>query len=530
MRKILLSLCLLAVTYFTQVASASAFSHPGLLHSNADLERMRQLVASRVEPAYGSWKILNSDSKSSSHYHMQGPFKNLARDGKYGFTKGPCENDFNAAYYNALAWCITGDSSHAEKAMEIIRAYARTTQDISGHDAPLCAALQGFIYVNAAELMRYTFPASEYANGWTDNDTQNASSMLRRAFLPVIDTFIKSKPYANGNWGIAVYKMMIGSAVFLDDKPMYEQAKSLYLHSDDNGSIGNYIAADGQLQESGRDQAHCMLGLGCLAEICEVAWKQGDDLYSALDNRLMKGYEYLSRYNLGYDVPFHTWADKTGRYCNWTTLGEASRGKWRSVFELPYNHYVCRRHLSMPYTAKVLGLIRPEGQGFTCDNPGFGSLLFYSGKGDTKSEEGKIDENPSEKWKGWNTQNITWRAVDDNYALQPPSLCISKRVSYSANEYPLIAVKVSKMPRQHNPQWLRLSYSVNSAPEFWSMDENDAETDGKDIYVFKIKGTKSNNGTTFPDKLVNIDLILDFGNTGGEGVSIDWIKSRSFEE
>ena len=50
-----------------------------------------------------------------------------------------------------------------------------------------------------------------------------------------------------------------------------------------------------------------MLGLGCLSEIAEIAWTQGRDLYSALDNRLMKGYEYLAKSNLGYEVPFFTW-------------------------------------------------------------------------------------------------------------------------------------------------------------------------------------------------------------------------------
>ena len=80
----------------------------------------------------------------------------------------------------------------------------------------------------------------------------------------------------------------------------------------DNGTLPNYVAETGQIQESGRDQAHCMLGIGCLAEIAEVAWNQGDDLYGALDNRIMKGCEYLSKSNLGYDVPFHVWKDLTG--------------------------------------------------------------------------------------------------------------------------------------------------------------------------------------------------------------------------
>ena len=51
------------------------------------------------------------------------------------------------------------------------------------------------------------------------------------------------------------------------------------------------INEEGQCQESGRDQQHTQLGLGCLAEACEVGWRQGVDLYGAADNRLLRGYE-----------------------------------------------------------------------------------------------------------------------------------------------------------------------------------------------------------------------------------------------
>jgi hypothetical protein len=52
----------------------------------------------------------------------------------------------------------------------------------------------------------------------------------------------------------------------------------------------------GQLQESGRDQAHAQLGIGLLAALCETARNQGDDLYSTDDNRLLKGFEYKASY------------------------------------------------------------------------------------------------------------------------------------------------------------------------------------------------------------------------------------------
>ena len=326
----------------------------------------------------GSYMLLANDPKSSAEYSIQGPFPIISRADEYGYTKKPCEDDFNAAYYNSLMWVVTGDESHARKAMEIIRAYSGVLRKITPRDDPLCAGLQGFIIVNAAEIMRWTYGGEQYAGGWSAQDTEAASTMFRKAFIPVFDTFFKTPAYTNGNWGLSVIKGMIGIAVFLDDDDIFDEALARYLDAGfDNGSLPNYIAESGQLQESGRDQAHSQLGIGCMAEICEVAWKQGLDIYSALDNRLLKGYEYTAKYNLGYDdVPFFTWTDKTGKYCDWTCISPKSRGNLRSVFEIAYAHYAVRMGLDMPYTREVLSKIRPEGKGWTCDHPGFGSLLF----------------------------------------------------------------------------------------------------------------------------------------------------------
>lgn len=507
--------------------NARQFVHPGILHTAEDLARIQQLVHQEIWPSIGSYEILKADHKSHADYQMQGPFENIARAGKFGFTKTPCEEDFNAAYYNALMWNITKKEEHARKTMEIIRAYAKTTQKIYGPDDPLCAGLQGFIFVNAAELMRYTYSSDKFSDGWQDADTRQVEKLLRQVFYPVLDTFVHSRPYANGNWGQSVYKMLMGMSVFLDDEAMFQQALDLFDHGNDNGALPNYIAESGQLQESGRDQAHTMLGIGCLSEMAEVAWKQGIDLYASYDNRIMKGMEYLSKYNLGYDVPFKTWTDKTGKYNNWTTLGESGRGEFRSVFELAYNHYVYRRHFQMPYTEQVLGLIRPEWQGFTCDNPGFGSLLFYLGKSSPKIADGKIDEDLRQAWKGWQSPSVGWRVKGGILKLSQPSLCLYKRVIYASGNEPLIAVKVSSMPKKHNSNWFRMSYSVNSAPEYWTWNERDAKRVGKDIYVFDVQNTRSNNATLFSKRKQQVMLILDFGDTSNEGIIVDWVKSIS---
>lgn len=379
MKKVILSIIILTASLCAVMAAGRKFVHPGLLHNAEDLARIEQLVKDKAQPSMGSYEILARQAGASYDYKVNGPFVHMARDGEYGSVKARGEADCNAAYYNALQWCITRDERHARKAMEILRGYASTIEDISGHDAPLCAGLQGFMLINAAEIMRYQYVAPKYADGWTADDTQKVEAMFRNVFLPVLRGHLDRPPYSNGNWGGSVAKMLLAMGIFCNDEALYDEAVDYFLHSKDNGSLPNYVGPTGQQQETGRDQAHAQLGLGVLAELCECAWKQGDDLYATLDNRLMKGYEYLAKLNLGYDVPYEVWKDATGKYSNWMEPGKKGMGEFRSVFEIAFNHYTMRKGLKMPYVAEVLQRIRPEWQGWTCDNPGFGTLLFYLG-------------------------------------------------------------------------------------------------------------------------------------------------------
>lgn len=527
MKKALLSLLIL-LSYITSVNSQE-FIHPGLLHSQSSLNRIRSFISQKAQPAYGSFKTMCGLPEGKADYRMKGPFETISRGGKYGYTKDPCERDFNAAYYNAILWIITSNEAHANKSMEIIRTYANTLKAIDKPDDPLCAGLQGAILVNAAEIMRYTYTDKKYSNGWTTEDTGKTESMFRNVFQPVLTTFYNTKPYTNGNWGIAVTKAQMAFGIFMNDRKLYNDAVEFFLKGHDNGTLPNYIAESGQIQESGRDQQHAMLGIGCLAEICEMAWTQGKDLYGMLDNRLMKGYEYLSKSNLGYEVPFFTWKDITGKYCNWTNLGEEGMGRFRALFEIAYNHYTIRKGLKMPFTKIVLDIIRPEGAGFTCDNPGFGSMLFYQGD-DLKAGKvtNRIDETLSQQ-EGWTFATCSYKAVNEVMAFVSSGISMQKkRIMYQAGKYPYIAVKAPQIPISAKKDWLQLSYSVASAPEFWKLDATQAKKISKDIYVFKVTDTKSNNGTPFTNNPTSLTLILDFGETGKEPVVIEWI--RSFEE
>jgi hypothetical protein len=359
----------------------TVFIHPGVLHTGDELSRLKKLITKwelstpdKEDPEYGacqSYLLLKSDSRSQSSYVMQGPFPVIARDGEYRDTKPKFEADFHASYQNALMWTLTGREVYAKKSLQILSAYANILEKIPDtNDAPLLAGLQGTEIICALELLKYTYPNID------DGQVKLIEGMFRTIFIPVLDAFYDRPPYTNGNWGLIFCKAIMAAGIYFDDYALYEKGKNFYLYAHDNGTIENYVdGKTGQLQESGRDQGHCLLGAGNMAAICEIAWKQGDDLWTALDNRLLKAYEYLAKYNLGYDVPFTVWKDITGKYSGWTAISSISRGNFRPVFEIAYNHYVRRKNFSMPYTARVLEKIRPEE--FDGDQPpGFGSLLY----------------------------------------------------------------------------------------------------------------------------------------------------------
>lgn len=432
---------------YTEVGPSMEFVHPGILHTTASITRMQNFVNGNVSPAIDCYRLLQQSPLSLSSYEIQGPFTVISRFGQNtSSTKTPSEEDHEAAYLNAIMWCITRNPAHAQKSIEILNAYAGTLReiDMSDNDAPLCAALQGFLLANAAELMRHTYPSV------SDTDVKSWENMFRNVFIPVLRNFFAKSPYANGNWGTAAIKAFMAFGIFLDDESFYNEAVTFFYEGHDNGSLTNYIMESGQCQESGRDQNHTMLGIGHLAEACEIAYNQGNEtLWSASENRLMKGYEYTAKYNLGYDVPFEPFTDVTG--VRWSNISDDDRGKFRPVFEIAYNHYVTRKGLEMPYTQQVISRISPEGDAMWCDHPGYGTLLFRTESGMPPSE-GAIDAKGNE----WSviTSGATKEINGDNLVVTPAKSGekyrgdIQKDLTLHVGNYPVIAIVIEGLPEK----------------------------------------------------------------------------------
>jgi hypothetical protein len=333
-----------------------------MLHSRADLDRMKNGVRDRTEPITAGFNVLRNHPLSQRTYVSVGASAEIGRNPSVRFPD--FDHDANAAYQCALMSCITGDPAYAKVSIDILDAWSAVLHTVSGADAVLCAGLGPFKMLNAAELMRHS------DSGWPSENAERLGRMMRGAVLPVINNFA---PFANGNWDTAAMKMMMAIAIYNDDRPLFERALEYYRFGCGDGQLAHYIYPSGECQESGRDQQHTQLGIAHMGDCCEMAWHQGLDLYSSLDNRLLLGFEYTARYCLGSDVAFAPDIDQTGKYHHEAI---SPRSNLRPVFEQIYNHYVRRRSIAAPWTQRAAEKLRPEGAGPGADQTGFGTLLY----------------------------------------------------------------------------------------------------------------------------------------------------------
>ena len=80
--------------------AVSRFVHPGLLHSQDDINRIKKAVAEKEGPIYEGFKILLESPFSKMEYRMQGPVEEWGR--APNINTGKAQNDAKAAYQNAL--------------------------------------------------------------------------------------------------------------------------------------------------------------------------------------------------------------------------------------------------------------------------------------------------------------------------------------------------------------------------------------------------------------------------------------------
>ncbi len=364
----------------------STYAHPGMLHTASDLADIAGRVDAQEQPWLAGFQRLAANGRSGAGWNPR-PSAVVIRGGD-GSNYMPMVTDIHAAYQNALRWHATGIEAHGAAAVRILNTWSSTLTTLSGNaDRFLAAGIYGYQFANAAELVRDR----------PDFQHDAFRAMLLNIFHPMNEHFLTNHNGAVitnywANWDLCNMASVLAIGIFADRDDLVDRAVDYFHNGAGNGSIAHAVPfvyeEEGlaQWQESGRDQAHSVMGIGLMATICEMAWNQGIDLWGADDNRFLKAAEYVAKYNLGHDVPFtaYTWQSgpsTTAAHAGWQTQtvpGANARGQARPVWELVLGHYVGRRGLSAPWTTQMVNTVRAEGGGgdYGPNSGGYDALGF----------------------------------------------------------------------------------------------------------------------------------------------------------
>jgi hypothetical protein len=353
----------------TATTSGAGFVHPGLLHTQADFDRMARNYTSA--PWNGSWNLLINNSHSSLTRNP-GPVPIVYRgyDGVHRENYSRLFNDIAAAYACALRWKVSGNTAYADKAVQYMNAWSSTLTAISGtSDRFLAAGIYGYEFANVGEIMR-TY------SGLAPADFAAFQAMMRNVFYPSNHDFLVRHNGADithywANWDLCNMASVMAIGVLCDDQALFDEAVSYFKTGAGNGAIAQavyYVHPGhlGQWQETGRDQGHNTLGIALMGPICEMAWNQGVDLYGYDNNRVLMGAEYVAKANLiqsgtsYYAVPYVPYSNIDVTQSVFATGGQ---GNIRPIWALVYNHYVNRMGLAAPYSKRFAQVVQPEGGG-----------------------------------------------------------------------------------------------------------------------------------------------------------------------
>ena len=356
------------------------FIHPGIVHTFADLERMRTNVLATNNPWFMGYTNMLADSHSSSAYAMAGPLTTIYRDAVVPALPTAFQDDCAGAYQNALLWYLTGDPAHANKAIQILDAWSSTCTNASGSDVRLACGLQGYKFITAAEIIHYT------GAPWSQAEINTCSNFVRTVILP------QNRMYGGGNWGQIGACSAMAAGVFMDDEAVFNEALNCFKYgapTECDMGIPNYINPLGWTTESDRDIGHWGLALDNMTEASSIAWCQGLDLWTYLNNRLLTAHEYLAYFNANNTTNggLAGLTNNLARYVAGTSCDGLNNsglisqtanainqlGTWFPLWEQALAPYQNMIGIAAPWTSNAVVQERPEG--YDRDHIAFGTLV-----------------------------------------------------------------------------------------------------------------------------------------------------------
>ncbi|MEO7933704.1 MAG: LamG-like jellyroll fold domain-containing protein [Chthoniobacterales bacterium] len=366
------------------------FVHPGALHTEADFDRMKAKIAAGTAPWKTSYDQLTGARFASTGWGPT-PAQYINRGGTAADNYTRAQWDAQSLYELSLRWKLTGDVAYANQAVWIANAWSGTLLGITGDsNQSLASGICGYLFATGGEILS-TYP------GWPAAQKQAYKDMMMRVFYIANEEYLwyhfGTPVNAGGNthyrlnWDADNLASMAAIGILCDNRAVYQQAVDYFKFGSGNGRVERaawYIHPDGtsQTEESGRDQFHNEGGWYSMGLLCQMAWNQGDDLFGYDNNRVLRAYEYIAKYNLGNDDVSWVYHSNTDTATNETL---SSTGRWVGnypAWELVYNHYANVQGVAAPWSKIAMNVIRPEGfptltsPASAADSLGLGSLTY----------------------------------------------------------------------------------------------------------------------------------------------------------
>jgi hypothetical protein len=316
------------------LSRAQAYTHPCIPSTIDDLATLKASL--NQEPWKSGYAILAADGHSQLTYTMQGPFANVSRAGSYDANLGPWQSDMSAVYNLARMWYFTGNAAYAQKAHDILLAWANTHTSFTGNESGLALGDYAVCYGGGASILRGTW------SGWTAADTTTVQNYFLNVLWPA--SLASGNILGPANKGAIYSEAGIAIAVFCDDTAKFNQIVNLIRTFHGSGLMNTLPT--GEMGETGRDAGHAFGTLNGLAFTAEVAWKQGVDLFSDLDNRLLACGEYYARNTFALDNPYIPLGTIDWQWMS-NTAGPYTAN--RGAFYILQNAYKNRKNLPTPW-------------------------------------------------------------------------------------------------------------------------------------------------------------------------------------
>lgn len=348
-------------------------SHPGVGQNAEDLKRIRGHILAKAEPWYTYYQAFRTTNYASKSYLIQNDLypETATLAPKYSYSNyntnlfnNQLTNDSKAAYYQAIMYYLTGDVEYRAKAMRIIRLWSMLNPDEATMvvDAHIQLGPPMFYMNSAAELLRSTSTFSENLK-WTQNDSDQ---YITNFLEPPLRLYMHQKNYWFNQHHTAVMASM-SSYIFMDNAAAYNELVEWYTVNSTtpagarywNGAIQNAFletTADNEgsplehplvvVTEMMRDQPHAagnVEGISIISRMLQAQKTRLDPvlgtpsssadavgIFEFLNDRILKGTNYWSKYNLGYAAVFN---DNIG-----SVLADGGRGRFYN-FGYAYYYY-----------------------------------------------------------------------------------------------------------------------------------------------------------------------------------------------